>query len=138
MMGFEPTQAEPNELTVHRLNHQSIFVYKSYNQTVFLYVNIKLTNFHFLPILHFSRIKNIFIWCFQDFSLQSLSCVLITQQVPVSSLDRITLSLFSTLSSAIEEVICSKLTSQTKHRTADNSVFSYFVFFFLNFKEGDG
>ena len=60
---------------------------------------------------------------------------LLTQKVPISSLGRSTWSLFSTLSSAIDEVICSKLISHQKHCTAGNSLFSYFVFFFLNFKE---
>ena len=61
----------------------------------------------------------------------------ITQNVPVSSPGIITWSLFSTLSSAIHKLICSKLTSHLKHCTAGNSFFSYFIFF-LNFKESVG
>ena len=127
-MGFEPTRAETNGLSFHRLNHSAIFVHKRCDQTVFLYVNFKSTNFHFLVVLKFSRIKNIFTWSFQDFLLQSLSCVPITQKVPVLSPGRITWTLFSTLSSANDGLICSKLTSHPKHRTVCHSFFSYFVF----------
>ena len=54
-----------------------------------------------------------------------------TQNVPVSSPGIIIWSLFSTLSSAIDKLICSKLTSHPKHRTAGNSFFSYYYFFLI-------
>ena len=66
-MGFVPTLADPNGLTVHRRNHWAILSIKIYNQAVFLYVHFKMTNFHFLPILQFSIIKNYFTWSCQDF-----------------------------------------------------------------------
>ena len=37
-MGFEPTRAETNGLSFHRLNNSAIFVLKKCDQTVFLYV----------------------------------------------------------------------------------------------------
>ena len=67
-MGFEPTRADTNGLTVHRFNHSAILSIKGV-QTVFLYVNFKSTNFHFLVVLKFSIIKNIFTWSCQDFLL---------------------------------------------------------------------
>ena len=54
----------------------------------------------------------------------------ITQNVPVSRPAIITWSLFSTLPSSIDKLLCSKLTSHPKHRTAGNSFFSYLFIFF--------
>ena len=98
---------------------------------MFIYVNFKSTNFHFLLILQFSIIKNIFTWSCQDFLLLSLSCVQITQKVPVSSPARITWSFFSTISSAGFQVIWSKLTSHPKHRIVCNLFSNYYVFFLI-------
>ena len=128
-MGFEPTRAETNGLSFHRLNRSAIFVHKRCDQTVFLYVNFESTNFYFLVIHQFSIIKNISTWSCQDFLLYSSSCVPITQKVSSSSPGRITWSLFSTMSSAVFEEICSKVTSNPKHRIAGNPFSSYFVSF---------
>ena len=119
-MGFEPTRSETNGLSFHRLNHSAIFFHKRCDQSVFLYVNFKSTNFHFLVVLKFSIIKNIFTCSCQDFIFQSVSYVPITQNFSASSPVRITWSLFSTMSSAVFEEICSKVTSNPKHRIAGN------------------
>ena len=90
-----------------------------------------MTNFHFLVILQYSIIKNIFTWSCWDFLLLSSSCLPITQKVPVSNPGIITWSLFSTLSSVIDKLICSKLIGHPKHRTASNSFLSYLSLFLL-------
>ena len=127
-MGFVPTLADPNGLTVHRRNHSAILSIKSYNQAVFLYVHFKMTNFHFLPILQFSIIKNYFTWSCQDFLLQLLSYC---QSLKMSPFRARAKSLGHCFPHCHQhKLICGKLTSHPKHRTAGNSFFSYLFIFF--------
>ena len=75
-MGFQPTFEEPNGFPLHNLNHSAILSTKAV-------CKFSIDKLHLLRILQITIIKKNFTWSCQDFLLQLLSCVPITQIIPI-------------------------------------------------------
>ena len=99
-MGFEPTRAETNGLSIHHLNHSAIFVHNRCDQTVFLYVNL-IDKFPFLRDTSIQHNQNHFYLVLSEFLIVVVIMCANHSKGFLFEPGRIIWPLFSTMSSAV-------------------------------------
>ena len=121
-MGFEPTCEEPNGFQSIALTTRPFCLQKLYRNCISL-CKFSIDKLYLLGKLQITIIKKIYL-VLSGFLIVVVIMCANHSNVSDSSPGRITWLLFSTMSSAVFEEICSKVTSHPKHRTAGNSFFS--------------